>query len=1004
MVWLAVRNLQALDPIRRWVAVGLRVLVITLLTFMLAGLHTVRTHDRLTVVAVVDQSESVRRYAPQATTQAGAIDRFLLQAGQDIKPDDRFIYLAYDGKPQIASRATAQMVFDRGTIKRAVDGTNTAAAIRQAIAAKADTHSALRLVIATDGNDTHGDTLTAIEEAIAAGIQVDLIPIRYARKREVMVESVNARLEAVEGQTIRVAAQLRATRPTEGTFELFHDRQAAGAPVKVTAADWTLERGRPPKATTEQTSPQEDSPPERAFAGATGAWVAQLAVDVPLGLGSAGRHRFEGQFTPAGGDEDDGLASNNKAEAVTLVRGQGKILVVDNVGGEAGRVLAQRLQEQGIVVETLPAEAIADSLGQLHAYDAVVLQNVPADRVTGSQQQAIADYVKQLGGGLVMIGGPKSFGAGAWTNTVIDQILPVTCQLPSQRVLPSGALMLVIDRSGSMGDVSDPTSKQRMANESAILAARTLYEDDLIGVIAFDGAHETIVELQRNTNPLAIEGKIARIGSGGGTNIQPGLTEAVDKLSSQDVADTAIRHIILVTDGEDGTVINNYANLLRKMESNGVTLSTIAIGSGANTGLLSQLATYGGGAFHEVDDPTKLRQVFIKEAQTIRKNLIREQAFEPVLEVTNSPVTTGMSGFPALEGLVLTGAREDPSVQMPLTDPEGNPVFAHWQVGLGRSAAFTADATTRWGTHWVDWTGYSDFWSRMMRYVARPTESRGYDLQTRIEGDELVIKLDTAGSEDAGSALNVQGAIINPNDDAQTVSLTPTGPGMYETRVPITEDGHYLVSLNMKTPSGQRRRVFAGATQPKGRELANLTSNDGLLKQLSETINGRVFELNEMISAGGSSSEGPSSGGGLFERSGDIETRSMLPAWHKLMPWLLGLLMLDIACRRIAWNGTEIVQTLRNPRKMAAVQTSMAGALVSAKQMATPDRKQVNKKATPRRAAKTFKASDDVAATAETTKPKQPPKAEANHTNTEEASATSRLMAAKRRAREQFDE
>ena len=146
------------------------------------------------------------------------------------------------------------------------------------------------------------------------------------------------------------------------------------------------------------------------------------------------------------------------------------------------------------------------------------------------QQRLMAKYVHDLGGGLIMLGGPDSFGAGGWTNSQLDKyILPVSCQIPSQTILPSGALVLVIDRSGSMGSPVGGTMKtqQELANEAAVLALNTLYPQDMVGVIAFDGDAKLIVDTQYNNDPAAVAKRMRSLQPGGGTNIYSGLDMAL---------------------------------------------------------------------------------------------------------------------------------------------------------------------------------------------------------------------------------------------------------------------------------------------------------------------------------------------------------------------------------------------------------------------------------------------------------------------------------------------
>ena len=194
------------------------------------------------------------------------------------------------------------------------------------------------------------------------------------------------------------------------------------------------------------------------------------------------------------------------------MHGKGRVLVVDHLGAPSGRILPEALREHGIDLDVVPPAGLPRRLDALQRYDAVILQNVPADAVSSRQQKMLARYVNDLGGGLIMIGGVDSFAAGGWTNSPVDRVLPVSCQIPSQTVLPSGALVIVLDRSGSMGaNVSGSAySQQELANEAAVLALATLYPQDLVGVIAFDHSPKWVVKLQFNSDAAAVAKRSAR--------------------------------------------------------------------------------------------------------------------------------------------------------------------------------------------------------------------------------------------------------------------------------------------------------------------------------------------------------------------------------------------------------------------------------------------------------------------------------------------------------------
>jgi len=908
-------SLQQLEPPRRWSAVYLRLMLLFLVVVMLAGFRTVQRHDELTVVALIDTSDSIKRFARPPGPPENALDesgqpltteqwvrRYLLQAAQGGQQGDAFGVQVFDGRPTVRSRPSlGDPAMPDGVVEQPYDGTNAQRAIESGMAAKQSADSALRLVLVSDGNFTDGSAMEAARAAAAAGIPIDVLPVEYQIENEVMVEGVYVPSEAREGQTVPVEVVLRGTAAVDGFIQLRHNNQTVdlnGPDVEGTGRAIPAERWR-----------RVNRDADDAAGGDTGFgdYILRTYIDRPMT--DTGVNRYEVVFQPA--DQTGAVntvVANDKAEAFTLVAGQGRVLVVDGVGGEPGRILPRALASHGVQLDIVDPSGMPRRPVDMQRYDAIILQNVPAETVPPVVQENLAQYVHDFGGGFMMVGGPDSFGAGGWTNTPIDKyILPVACQIPSQVQLPSGALVLVIDRSGSMfGNVGGSSlSQQNVASEAAVLALSTLYPQDLVGVVAFDTSAHWLVKLGPNSDPGGTAQRVRSMQPGGGTDINAGVQAAVQALANSAIGpdDAAIKHIIVITDGHGA--MPNMLQLGQTLGHNNITISTVGVGDGHNDQGLRNLAQTGQGQFYPVSDPNNLPQVFIKEARMIRKNLIRELLFTPGLRNTGSPIIAGIDALPPLHGFVLTGPKRDPRIMMPIVGPEGEPIFAHHQVGLGRAAAFTADAHNRWGQDWLGWGGYEDFWNRTIRQISRPPASMEADLSTRIEGDTLVLRLDAAGDLDfdapaggAGAAfgnnLTVRGAVTRPDGSVGEVELQQVGPGLYEARVPANESGNYIADLQMISPDGDRRRVIGGTTSLAGGELRTFTSNRAALQEIADLTGGRVLDPLSPEAAG------------LFDRDQPFESVSTRPLRWQLMPLLLLILLMDVACRRIAWDAREI--------------------------------------------------------------------------------------------------
>src|SRR5205814_9456334 len=91
--------------------------------------------------------------------------------------------------------------------------------------------------------------------------------------------------------------------------------------------------------------------------------------------------------------------------------------------------LAAALPSQNIEVTVVEPAGIPSEPAGLQKYDGLVLSNVSSLKLTRAQMGYIRDYVRDYGGGLVMLGGEESFGLGGYYRTPVEEALPVTMEV-----------------------------------------------------------------------------------------------------------------------------------------------------------------------------------------------------------------------------------------------------------------------------------------------------------------------------------------------------------------------------------------------------------------------------------------------------------------------------------------------------------------------------------------------------------------------------------------------
>ena len=143
------------------------------------------------------------------------------------------------------------------------------------------------------------------------------------------------------------------------------------------------------------------------------------------------------------------FSQNDRADANTIVQGEPRTLVVSGDEAVAAELIGA-LETERQTVDSIAAEGLSSDPLVLAAYDSIVLVDVPRTTLTDRQMLALQVYVRDLGKGLVMVGGPNAYGAGGYEKTPIEETLPVDMGVRNREQQPDIALVVVIDKSGSM--------------------------------------------------------------------------------------------------------------------------------------------------------------------------------------------------------------------------------------------------------------------------------------------------------------------------------------------------------------------------------------------------------------------------------------------------------------------------------------------------------------------------------------------------------------------------
>jgi Mg-chelatase subunit ChlD len=844
--WLARTSLTGLPPRRARNSLGIRLLLVAVWALALAGPAISFPTRALRVLFLLDRSASIPpdAQARQLALVNDATKRLPANAQAGVLVFGQEAMLEREPGPAVPLRQIHSRI--------GVDGSDLAAALRLGQAVLPE-DAQRRLVVLSDGNETVGAAAEEARAAAAAGVQVDVIPIEHPYPREVLLDKVVVPERAKRGEPLEVRVTARATAPLAARVRLLRDGVPAG------------ERNVPLR-------------------------VGLNAVVFPVTVAQPGYHTWEAVLEAPG----DTLPDNNRGLGFTYVQGEPRVLLVEGSAGEAAP-LAAVLRDRSLRVERVGVGGVPTTLSDLRNYDTVLLDNVRADQISPGQMRLLQSGVRDLGLGLLMIGGADSLTAGGWRGTPVEEALPVRMDVKRRKEEPEMALLLVIDHSGSMTGSLGQDEKLTYAKQAALGVTTTLRPDDELGVIAFDDLPDAVVSLGKLSNGARAEAGISSIGPGGGTSIYPALEGAFHALSA---SRAGVKHVLLLTDGQ--SYGGDYDGIARRMRRERITMSTVGVGSDADGQLLSRLASMGGGRYYPAARAQALPLIFEREARLASRRALVEEAFRPQ-PGPNSELLRGLPAAPLLLGYVATTLKDAPGVEQTLLSQRGEPVVAAWRYGLGRAVAVTTDAKARWAAPWLaDGGGYfARFWPQVVRSTLRATGEDGLSPMVTLAGGEGHVVVDALTTEgEPRNGLTLAGRVAGPGD-GQSLRLEQTGPGRYEGRFEAPERGQYLVSLVQPAAAGKPERLtVAGAAVPYSPEFRNLETATSLLLSLAELTGGQAW---------------PALGTGLHEQmlSGFFRpSKKAHTAPHELWPYFLLfgalLLPLDVGLRRLVASREEL--------------------------------------------------------------------------------------------------
>lgn len=694
--------------------------------------------------------------------------------------------------------------------------------------------------------------------------------------------------------------------------------------------------------------------------------------------------------------ENDPVVENNRGAGIVRVDGGPKILVLSS-DGQPGN-LKRALESAQVPADVAAAASHPLTQDSLDQYRAVILENVPAEDLGRVKMERLAQFVEDLGGGLMLTGGKSSFGTGGYFKSPLDDVLPVSMELREEHRKMRVAIAIALDRSGSMtAPVSGGKTKMDLANLGTAECIKLLSPSDMVAVIAVDSSPHVVIPLTKVTSPGGMVSKVKGIESmGGGIFVYEALVAAGKQL--QKASGYSTRHIILFSDAQDSEEPGAYKALLKKFRASGITVSVIGLGTDkdVDAALLEDVAKLGEGNVMFTSDAQELPRLFTQDTMTIARNTFIEADPETqpngiagrLLPDARLMGSLGSGAFPNAGGYNLSYLKPDATMGVVSRDEYSAPWSAFWYRGIGRVAAITLEVDGAHSGPFASWNDYENFIVTHARWLLGGTNPDDIFVDVRQEGQEAVVTVELDPERSNQDETQPPRLVVVPPGSEREELIEPdfvwTGPNTLESRFRMDRTGSFRTLVKTGGRKFSRGPAVTLPYSPEFVPRIGLPEGKETLTQMAQ-ISGGVVRTDVLE---------------LFQDP--PRTARTVSLLIPLMMTGIVLLIVEIAGRRLSlWERLRDSAAERDavvPAATGQTSTGPAGWLASWRQ--SRRRKQKSVRSQPVR-----RAERDSPGTASATKSSPPPVSPASQSPAPKDEATRRSVfeQAKKRARRRHE-
>jgi uncharacterized membrane protein len=869
--WLSMAGYAGLGRTRSQFALFTRMTIIGLFVMLLSEPRMVRTQDVMSVVYAVDLSDSI---GDSATTSAL---KFVVQTATAKPKSDLAGMIVFGREATVELPPQTSFPFEAINSQVDRDATNLEQTLSLAAALIREENQG-RIVLISDGTATEGNLHRVLDELKVRGIAVDFLPVQYNYSNEVWLERLELPPSAKIGQPFDAVMVLSSLNSGEGKLVLKQN----GTPIREEQVKFAAGKNR---------------------------------FSFPVTLTEPGYYDYSATIIVP--RSQDHLLQNNTVINDLFLEGEGRVLVVIDPDGPVdtqkvpidSKYLVAAIRKSKRIAEVRAADDLPRDPAALLPYDAILFVNVGTDLFDAVQMKTVHDAIYDQGIGFAMIGGKNSFGAGGYHKTLIEDALPVSMDVSQKKILPKGALVIILHTC----EFPEGNTWAKRITKQAI---KVLSPRDEVGVVDYEGREKWVFEITAADDYEGMSTKINAAAPGDMPAFQGTMKMGLEGLKKNKAA---TKHMIIISDGDPPPPTEE---LIKDFIANEVSVSMVAIEphGGREISTMRAISNVTRGKYYFPASPDELPSIFIKEARTLRRNMVQEMDFTPEVQYV-SPILKGLDALPPLHGYVLTTAK--PSAQLILRappdnseSPEVDPILAVWRYGLGATAAFTSNFSPSWGADWLEWSQFQPFVQQLLTEIARVRKEGYLRMSTYTSGGEGTIVVEDFQPNEG--FLEVQARISGPHGKSQQVPLKQVGPRRYQATVSLWGAGRYHVSA-VGAGDGRKENCFGRLIVSYSPEYLRFRSSPQAIDEIVKRTGGQLLTKQSTADDIYLTNRRPQ--------------RSSQPIFDNLLMLLACLIPIDVALRRIQIDWLLIRGWFTSKRRLKAESTATMSALLLRRQV-----------------------------------------------------------------------